>query len=213
MQPQYLQAAQDVALKSPLIFVICLLAALLGALICVLVWGAWKGVPRLLDWIEKRQEAGHVQQNKLLTDLRSDADKDIARSDKAVSDAHVVIGAKVEAVSGKVEAMHSDVRRIAAKLGAVSILLALCGWAAFSFGSRLVVRTAIILAAKCEPPCPEGQRCKTAIPRTCVEDKKGKEAQKPKDEKTASKPSSAIFKIGQLAQYAVNVCDSRVCEG
>lgn len=200
MQPQpYVQTASELAQRSPLIFVIILQAALLAALLGGLVWAIWKGVPRLLEWIEKRQKEDHEHQKQLLEDLRSDANKDLDRSDRHISDVHSQIGAKVDAV-------HADVRRIAAKIGATVLTLAVVGWL-----FAKIVSEGKVQAASCDPPCPEGYKCKRAYPRTCIKDKEPEKTAVDKD-KLAKQPHSDVFHIGQLAHYAVGGCDVRRCE-
>lgn len=200
MQPQpYVQTASELAQRSPLIFVIILQAALLAALLGGLVWAIWKGVPRLLEWIEKRQLADHEHQKQLLEDLRSDANKDLDRSDKHISDVHSQIGARVEAV-------HADVRRIAAKIGATVLTLAVVSWLFVRMCSE-----SNVFAASCEPPCPEGYKCKRAHPRTCTKDKEPEKTAAEKD-KLARQPHSDVFQVGRLAHYAVGGCDARRCE-
>lgn len=193
----YVNAASDLAHRTPLIFVILLLAVLLVGVVGGLIWAVWRGAPRLLTWLSERQTADHEHQRQLIEGVRKDAADDVSRSERAVIDAHQQIGKKVEA-------LHGDVKLIMIKVGASAVLLFLVGWLTFGLYRGAVVT---MEAAKCEPPCPEGQKCKTAIPRECVEDKKGKEAKKKgKATATAVGPSSGTVRIGELANYAAQSC-------
>jgi len=205
MQPEYVKAATELAQRTPLIFVITLLSALLAGILLAALWSVWKGIPKLLDWVKVLTDTSHARQEKLLTDLRTDADKDIARSERAVTDAHNTIGAKVDAV-------HKDVLRIAAKIGASTLLLSLAIWGALG----IVPAARIMFAAKCVPACPDCYKCRRATPRTCEYDQKScsdKTAKKPeKKEETATGPRSDNGGV-RMAWIAAIGCDPRSCEG
>lgn len=226
MQPQYVQQASEFQQKAPLTFVIILLASLLAALIGALVWGAWRGVPKLLDWIKDRQEASHKQQTALLSDLRSDNAADIGRAEKAVTDAHDKIGREVrtsgDAIGQKLEAVHSDVRRIAAKIGASIFLLAFAGslcmvaWHRRAAGARqrvIVSQTLAlpVVAVTCSPACGKGQHCTSS--GKCEPDRSapalkndGKGVGEAKS-KTASLPDAgASLRYVLLGSFASGAC-------
>jgi hypothetical protein len=193
MQPQYVTTAADVAQKAPLTFVVFLLAVILAGVIGGALFLIWRGLPKALEWLDRRAEADRAHTKALVDAARSDAAIDVKRADDAVSGAHKEIGQRVAAV-------HDDVRRLMVKVGASIFIFLLVGWLSLGLTHRL-----IMLAAKCEPPCPEGQRCETAIPRKCVEDKKGKEAKK--GDKTAIKSSSLPMRT--LAGYVTMRCNPR----
>lgn len=202
MQQQYVQTAADLAQKAPLTFVVVILSLLLAGLLGGLLWAVWRGVPKLMDWMDRRAAADKEHQKSLIGDVRADAAADVKRSEDAVSGAHREIGQKVDAV-------HADVRRIALKIGVSVLLVLFAGWLAMGTAQRVV-----LLAAKCEPPCPEGQKCETAIPRKCVQDKRGKEASK--ETKTATVPHSSLAKLERWARFAAATCSPRLdenCEG
>ncbi len=133
------------ALKAPLTFVVILLAVILCAVIGAALWGIWKGIPRLLDWIDKQNAAAREHQKSLIADVRTDASADVKRADDAVSGAHKEIGLKVEAV-------HADVRRLMVKVGATVVVIFLA--------SLAFQKTMVLLATyTCSPPCSGNTFC------------------------------------------------------
>lgn len=181
-----------------------IVGAALGPVIGI-VLAALFGIRWVLPVYKAEQEAGRMQRAEEAEKTRTHYTETATQRNELHDSQNLRI---VEQVSGRLDRLHEKTDRVLshtsaliAKLGAPIIVLGLIFLASLF---ALSLRHVVLLAARCDPPCPEGQKCETAIPRKCVEDKKGKEAVKAQ----ASKPQS-VLSFDRFAGYVSSICDRR----
>lgn len=137
----------DAAYKGPLLFVAICLLAIFGGLVWWVAFRFWPGHRE-----EKALDRAHLAE--LLRQRGDEAADDIKQAREIAGLQHEAI---VKRVEGKLDDVHTDVKRIAAKVGLTMLLLGLLltslriSVALFEVESR----------DRCDPPCPEGQHCTT----------------------------------------------------
>lgn len=137
----------DAAYKGPLLFVAICLLAIFGGLVWWVAFRFWPGHRE-----EKALDRAHLAE--LLRQRGLEAADDIKQAREIAGLHHEAI---VKRVEGKLDDVHTDVKRIAAKVGLTVLFLGL-----LITGLRISVALfALEESDKCSPPCPEGQHCTT----------------------------------------------------
>ena len=147
---EHIQPLVDAAYRGPLLFVAVCLLLIFGGLVWWVTFRFWPD-----HRTEKALDRAHLAE--LLRQRGVEAADDIKQAREIAGLHHEAI---VKRVEGKLDDVHTDVKRIAAKVGITMLLLGLL-ITSLRISVALFAAVEVESSDRCDPPCPEGQHCTT----------------------------------------------------